>query len=341
MQLGGVEQAIQIRGRDRTLPVLLILHGGPGIPDMPVGYINSALEKDFIVVQWGQRGAGKSFSSHIPPESMRIAQIESDARELTDLLRKRFGQDRIFLAGHSTGTVIGVLLARDAPQLFRAYVGISQVANLQGTEKLLYDFAVRAAHEQRKTEAEDELAKIGRPPFVNAKELQVSQKWVNKFAPDHFGALSFDRWRLLFFFPSCSLPDLIRMIRGAKFSFENLWREFFAVDLFTQAPRLELPVYLFAGRDDHVATSEIVQKYFDALDAPRERTYLVRAFQSLAAVGRAGKVSRHNGPSRSRTKPSERSGRARAGIKCAAPSRTGNDFCRSRTDDLDHHSHVG
>ncbi|MGI9086198.1 MAG: alpha/beta fold hydrolase [Chthoniobacterales bacterium] len=269
VQLGGVEQAIQIRGRDRTRPVLLILHGGPGVPDMPVGYLNAALEKDFVVVQWDQRGAGKSFDSHIPPETMRIAQIESDARELTDLLRKRFGQDRIFLAGHSTGTVIGVLLARDAPQLFRAYVGISQVANLQETEKLLYDFAVRAAREQHNSEAEDEMAKIGRPPFANAKELQVSQKWVNKFAPDHFGAVSFDRWRLLFFSPSYSLSDLIRMVRGAKFSFDNLWREFFAVDLFTAAPRLEVPVYFFAGRDDHVVTSEIAQKYFAALDAPR------------------------------------------------------------------------
>ncbi len=247
VRLGGIEQWIRIRGHDRTRPVLLFLHGGPGIPEMPFAYINAELEKHFVVVQWDQRGAGKSFTSDIPAESMRLAQLASDARELVHLLRGRFAQDRIFLAGHSTGTILGVLLAQQEPQLFRAYIGISQAANLEKSESLLYAFALRAAEAARDGKALARLREIGAPPFSSAQQLQISQKWVNKFAPDRFGAISFERLRLLFYSPEYSLADAVRLLRGAKFSFDHLWREFFAVDLFQQAPRLEMPVYFMEG----------------------------------------------------------------------------------------------
>ncbi len=268
VRLGGIEQWIRIRGHDRARPVLLFLHGGPGIPEMPFAYINAELEKHFVVVQWDQRGAGKSFSSDIPAESMRLEQLLSDGRELVHLLRGRFAQDRIFLAGHSTGSILGVLLAQQEPQLFRAYIGISQAANLETSESLLYAFALRAAEAARDRKALARLREIGAPPFSNAKQLQISQKWVNKFAPDRFGAISFERLRLLFFSPEYSLADAVRLARGAKFSFEHLWREFFAVDLFQQAPRLEMAVFFMEGRHDHVVTSEVAEEYFHALDAP-------------------------------------------------------------------------
>lgn len=269
VQLGGVRQWIQIRGHDRALPMLLFLHGGPGIPEMPFAYANAELEKHFVVVHWDQRGAGKSFDPAIPPGSMRIDQLVSDARELVNLLRQRFGQDRIFLAGHSTGSVVGVLLAQSDPELFRAYIGISQVANLQMTESFLYNFTSRAAEKSGNGKAQRELREIGPPPFATAKQLQVSQKWVNTFAPDPYGAISFARLRLLFFSPDCTLLDLVRIVRGAKFSFENLWREMFTRNLFREAPRLDVPVYFLEGRNDRVVTGEIAEKYFDALEAPR------------------------------------------------------------------------
>lgn len=269
VQLGGVQQWIRIRGQDRALPVLLFLHGGPGIPEMPFAYVNAELEKHFVVVHWDQLGAGKSFNPAIPPGSMRIEQLVSDARELVNLLRQCFGQDQIFLAGHSTGSVVGVLLARSDPQLFRAYIGISQVANLQMTESFLYDFAVRAAAKTANSKAQRKLREIGPPPFATAKHLQISQKWVDAFAPDKFGAISFARLRLLFFSPDCTLLDLVRIVRGAEFSFEHLWREMFMRDLFREVPRLDVPVYFLEGRNDRVVAGEIAEKYFEALEAPR------------------------------------------------------------------------
>ena len=269
VHLGGVDQWIHIRGHDRANPLLLMLHGGPGIPEMPFAHVNAELEKHFTVVEWDQRGAGKSFSSDVPPESMTVGQITADAQELIALLRQRFGQERIFLMGHSTGTIIGALVAARQPEAIRAYVGVSQVADLQATQAILYDFATRAATEQKNEEALRELREIGPPPFDDLSELQTSQKWVNTFAPDEFGAIEAARLKLLFFSPAASLPDLWRTVRGAKFSFDNLWREFFAMNVFREVPSLATPVYFLEGRHDHVVTAEVAARYFDVLDAPR------------------------------------------------------------------------
>src|ERR1051325_2733886 len=117
LRLGGVDQWIQIRGWDQHKPVLLFLHSGPGFPEMPFSYVNSGLEKDFVVVQWDQRGAGKSYSSMIDEKSMNVEQFISDTRELSELLNQRFG-GKIFLVAHSWGTLIGTLTASRHPQLF-------------------------------------------------------------------------------------------------------------------------------------------------------------------------------------------------------------------------------
>src|SRR5205807_10213735 len=101
VRLGGVDQWIQIRGHDRTKPVLLFLHSGPGFPEMPFSHVNSELENEFVVVHWDQRGAGKSYSSEIPESSMNVEQFISDTRELSELLIRQFGNARIFLIAHS------------------------------------------------------------------------------------------------------------------------------------------------------------------------------------------------------------------------------------------------
>jgi pimeloyl-ACP methyl ester carboxylesterase len=102
--LGGVEQTVTIRGVDTTKPVLLFLHGGPGMPSSPWATWNNDhadLEQNFVLVHWDQRGAGKSFYEALTPEDMHIENFVSDTLELTDILRERFDQDKIFLWGHS------------------------------------------------------------------------------------------------------------------------------------------------------------------------------------------------------------------------------------------------
>lgn len=106
--LGGLPQFVLMRGRDTTNPVLLLLHGGPGDPQAPhSSYYNAALEEFFIVVNWDQRGAGRSYSDSIPEETMTIDQLISDTHELTVYLKARFSKRKIILVGHSWGVLSG------------------------------------------------------------------------------------------------------------------------------------------------------------------------------------------------------------------------------------------
>lgn len=270
IRLSGVDQWIQIRGRDRTKPIQLFLHGGPGFPQMPFAHLNAELEQHFVVVQWDQRGAGKSYSRAVPDEPMRVAQFVSDARELVQLLLARFGARKCYLVAHSWGSLFGAQLVAQYPDLFFAYVGIGQTVDLPQTEQVLYQFALDSAHNDRNEKAITDLQRIGRPPHSDA-DHKFMEKWVTFYSEREHPSLSRARMtRLALESPAYSWLDLFKIPLGVRYSFQRLRKEiFYETSLFKQAPRIVVPVYFFLGRHDKVVTSEVAQRYFDALDAPR------------------------------------------------------------------------
>lgn len=270
VRLGGLEQWIQIRGHDRSKPILLFLHGGPGFPQMPFAHLNAELERHFVVVQWDQRAAGKSYSWSVPDSSMRVAQFVSDAYELVQMLLARFGADKCYLVAHSWGSLFGAQLAAQYPELFVAYVGIGQTVDVPQTEQVLYDFALNSARNESNQEAITDLERIGRPPHSNA-DHKFMTKWVDRYSEREHPSLSRTRMaRLAFESPAYSWVDLIKILFGVRYSFQRLWKEiFYDTTLFKQAPRIDVPVYFSLGRHDKVVTPDVAQRYFDVLDAPR------------------------------------------------------------------------
>jgi proline iminopeptidase len=138
--LGGVPQWISIRSRHRNAPILLVVHGGPGFTLSPVSdYYLRDLEEFFAVVQWDQRGAGKSYrredQQSLAP-TLTIDRLTRDAEELIELLRTRYKRDRVVLMAHSFGTIIGVKVAQKRPDLLYAYVGTGQFVNAMRSEAL-------------------------------------------------------------------------------------------------------------------------------------------------------------------------------------------------------------
>ena len=124
VRLGGVDQSIVIRGRDANAPILIWLHGGPGLDATGMWrHFNGALEEHFVVVYWTQRGTGRSYATNISPASMRISQFVSDLDELITYLTLRFHQRKVVLVGHSWGSTIGVAYTQAHPQKVAAYVG--------------------------------------------------------------------------------------------------------------------------------------------------------------------------------------------------------------------------
>ena len=120
LSLGGIEQAIYVHGDDPAAPVLLFLHGGPGLPHMPFAHVNAELAHSFVVVDWDQRGAGKSYSPALNAAHFSIEQFVSDAHELILWLCERFSQPHVMLVGHSWGSALGAIVAARHPQLVSA-----------------------------------------------------------------------------------------------------------------------------------------------------------------------------------------------------------------------------
>jgi pimeloyl-ACP methyl ester carboxylesterase len=271
IRLGGTDQWLLIRGWDRTKPLLLFVHGGPGFSEMPFAHVNADLEKHFVVVQWDQRGAGKSYPA--PDRALDVEQFVSDTNELAALLLKRFGAEKLFLVGHSWGSLIGALAVARNPEKFFAYVGISQFADAPESERMMYRWALEQAEKTSHAQAARELKQIGLPPYQSMRDFRTMKNWVAYFnATDH---RPISRWHfvsLAFESPVYSWRDLTKLAWGARTSFDELWREvFYQRNLFREVPRLDVPILFFEGRHDRVVTvsAAMAERYFAALDAPR------------------------------------------------------------------------
>src|SRR5436190_4073833 len=148
VQVGGIEQWITIRGEDRKNPVLLFLHGGPGDATNPWGYAGfRSWLKHFTVVQWDQRGAGRTLGKNGPSlaPTITIDRMAQDGIELTELLRKTLQKEKIVLVGHSWGSILGVFMVKARPDLFHAFVGTGQVADPAKNYAVAYDALLKKA----------------------------------------------------------------------------------------------------------------------------------------------------------------------------------------------------
>lgn len=268
IRLGGVEQAILVRGENSANPVLLYLHGGPGVAEMPFSYKNAELERDFVVVHWDQRGAGKSFRPGTP--GMNIRQFVDDTIELSRALRAEFGGRKIVLVGHSWGSLVGALAVAREPQLYRAYVGIGQLVNIARSEREM-DLRARIVARERGDEyALRKLQAIGPYPYadhtqerkVNAIQKRLMGTVPHDMTPIHFAGLALVS-------PYYTPADYARLLRGIVFSGKSLEREIYAADLFSAVPEIDVPVYLLEGRHDTVLSPIVAADYFEKLRAPR------------------------------------------------------------------------
>jgi pimeloyl-ACP methyl ester carboxylesterase len=168
LELGGTDQWVLIRGADTTNPVLLRLHGGPGAAEMPlVRRYNGDLEEHFVVVAWDQRGAGKSNRRGFDEATMTVDQFLRDAHELTQHLKKRFGQERIYLLGHSWGTQLGSRLAARHPEDYWAYVGVSQLVAHERSTKIAHVWLADRLRAQGRSRDLVRLEALGPPPYAD------------------------------------------------------------------------------------------------------------------------------------------------------------------------------
>src|SRR5512134_965221 len=181
LRLGGVDQWVMIRGESVANPALILLHGGPGFPEMRLfRHFNAALEKSFTVVYWEQRGTDKSFDRKIPSSSLTVEQFIADLDELVEAVRKRLGKDKVVIYGHSWGSALGVLYVARFPDKVAAYVGTGQLGDWLASELSSYAFVLAEAERRNNRKALKELRAIGAPPHTFRK-MMVQRKWLVRF----------------------------------------------------------------------------------------------------------------------------------------------------------------
>lgn len=277
VDINGVKQGMIIRGKDSGNPILLYVHGG-----MPDTFLNqrypTGLEEVFTVVWWDQRGAGLSYSPDIPRETLTLQQMTADTLAVTNYLRRRFGRDKIYLMGHSGGTFIAIQAARQAPELYYAYIGMAQMSDQFESEKLAYAYMLQEYQKigntrmVRKLEAAPVTADGIPDPYLAVRDAAMHGLGIGTM--HEMRSVERDLFLESFRNRDYTLKEKINFWRG-KFSsgVSALWKENTSTDLSQSVPELEIPAYFLEGIYDYTCSYTEAKAYFEKLKAPVKGFY--------------------------------------------------------------------
>ncbi len=263
IQINGIKQFISLKGIDRSKPLLLFLHGGPG--NSVIHYADKftkKLQEHFVVVQWDQRQTGKTFELNKSPKPLSVALFEEDTHALVDSLLRRFDRPKLYVAGHSWGTYLGFYMAKNYPDLINAYFAICPMVNQLESERTILQLMKDKARKTGNKVAQHELAAIN-IPFENGEQLYFHRKWVLNY-----------------------MGSKAKITKDQVEQWSATWLPIFNTaskdNLFESATKLECPVYFFVGRKDYQTNSGITEKYFQMLSAPeKELFWFERSAHSL------------------------------------------------------------
>lgn len=270
IQIGGIEQWIQVGGQAPDNPVLLYLHGGPGGTSIPAAAAWKPWESHFTVVHWDQRGASRTFRKNGEAGCGRltIERMVQDGIEVAEFLIERLGHPRILLVGHSWGSALGIHMLKRRPELFSAYVGTGQLVNSRATEEYNYHRELKRAEQLENDEAVGALRAIGPPPYSHVSALLTLHEWTDRLTQ---GDGDPSQPRPTPRTPGFTSEDMASMLEGFAFSRKELMDELHFVDLPSLGLHFEIPIFFFQGTHDQQTPLELAKRYFDAIAAPQKR----------------------------------------------------------------------
>jgi len=281
--LGGLRQWIFIRGTDQNKPVLIFLHGGPGEPALGMSSarkLDAKLIKHFIVVHWDQRGAGKTYNTDIPVHSMTLDQLVEDCNDLIDYLRERFNTPKVFIIGHSGGTIIGIKTAYKYPEKIHAYIGVAQIINDYEGEKISYNFIIKEAEKSGNLRKLNAIKAIGLPPYKTPQEYFEKARHIGRYGGFVHGNPIKQLGGVVFNYlttPEYSILEGIKTLRGKglHFTMNAMYEELKTINFINEIKTIKVPIYFFAGKYDMITPTILVEKYFNSLDAEKGKKLVI------------------------------------------------------------------
>lgn len=285
VMIGGVRQWVKIQGEDTRNPVIVFIHGGPLNPMMPWGHLYAKKwDSAFTVVQWDQRGVGKSREDPATGEPIAmgtdIATYVQDAIEVINHVRARTGQDKVFLIGHSWGSVVGLRVAEERPDLLHAYIGTGQLLDMEENEATTFELTLDAARAAGNTEAVAELeAVMPYPASVHTATTDeerrtiftAARKWNSRLLPTG-EKVTKDLITAPFLSPDYTLADAFAFVRGvqnADVVNTPIFRQIMDLRFPADGIALDVPVFFLEGRQDHYTESSLVARFMPQISAPQ------------------------------------------------------------------------
>jgi proline iminopeptidase len=292
LTIGGHEQALMIRGRSGDLPVLLHLAGGPGGTDIGAMRLDTGLESHFVVVTWDQRGTGKSYPAFDPSETLTLEQVVSDTIELSERLRARFGQERIYLAGQSWGTIPATLAVQRRPELYHALIATGMMVNVLETDRIFYQETLDWAGRSGDASLAARLRDLGPPPYRDLLTtyplIVAAERALNPYPEfDGRSEMTASIW-----VPEYGLMEQVNALRGLADTYARLYPQIQGLDFRRDVVRLEVPLYLVMGAHEAAGRVRPAQAWFEALEAPLKRWVVFEGASHRANFERPAEYAR-------------------------------------------------
>lgn len=274
VDLNGSQQGVIMKhNKDKFAPILLFLHGGPGFPAYPLISANRVeLEQDFTVCYWEQRGTGSSYKAAEGGRLLTLEQLLADTLEMIAFLRETYGQEKIYVLGHSWGSILGTLAAQKVPEFLHAYIGVGQIGIQFESEKEAYNFLVLEADRRSDKTAKRNLArrKFDENYYQNRSYGAARFKYTGKYGVG-FTRDGYNNSRLIREVMGCPeyrWKDKFNIFAGSSLSYQRLAKEISATNLIQTVPELEIPVYFLHGQYDYQTTYQQAYNFYKSLKAP-------------------------------------------------------------------------
>lgn len=280
--VGGIDQWVQIRGSNRDNPVVLWLNGGPGFTTIPQTLFSKGWEKDFTLVMWDQRGEGLTYakSGQSVADTMTIPRMADDGLEVVEFVRTKLGKQKIILLGHSWGSILGVHMVRERPDLFQLYIGTGQVTHLKQAVAVGYGMVQEAARASANEKAIAELNDVGPPPYADIEKAWIPIKWANELDPRPL-MTGRPSWPVVWALVGMASPT---NLAGLQFSGEKLLGQMLDDDIAGVSSSFAVPVVFIQGAGDMVTPTVLSKAYFETLSAPYKSFHVIEGAGHLALM---------------------------------------------------------
>jgi len=292
--VGGIEQWVTIHGQNRDNPVLLFLHGGPGDVTSSWSFaLFAPWERQFTVVQWDERGSGRTLGKNGPgiAQTITVDRLVQDGIELTKYLCKHLHKEKIILVAHSFGSILGLRMARAEPELFHAYVGTGQVSDFPVKNyTATYEALLKKAKSLDDQRAIEELSHVGPPPYDSGEGYRVQWRWANTFE----GATGFlaGTLGLALVAPGYSVRDLKEHEEGQILSADRLVPQTQSIGPAALGLEFSIPIFVFQGEEDFTTSTVLAQHYLESIKAPRKEFVAIKGGGHFAVFMRTDEFLR-------------------------------------------------